>query len=72
MENCLSGMFDIYQRIFGIRIEKHDPPEGYVWSEGVDYYQVTDVADGQTAMKLIDQQNFNVAIRLHIDKTVMP
>jgi len=47
MEYCLAGMFDIYQRIFGIAIMKHDPPENYVWYQGVDYYQVTDTKTGE-------------------------
>ncbi|MCP4160058.1 MAG: Zn-dependent oligopeptidase [Deltaproteobacteria bacterium] len=42
MENCLNGMFTIYQKIFGISIVRKDPPGGYVWTEGIEYYEVFD------------------------------
>lgn len=39
-ERVLDGMFDIYQRIFGLRFEEVAPPA--VWADGVKLYAVLD------------------------------
>ncbi len=41
----LEGMFDIYQRIFGLRFEEVNPPA--VWAEGVQLYAVLDAQSGE-------------------------
>jgi thimet oligopeptidase len=44
LDNCVSGMFEIYQEIFGLRFEQIDP--GYAWFEGVTCWYVSDSATG--------------------------
>lgn len=39
-QHVLNGMFDVYQRIFGLRFEEVQPPA--VWAEGVKLYVVLD------------------------------
>ncbi|MCU0770802.1 MAG: Zn-dependent oligopeptidase [Verrucomicrobia bacterium] len=41
----LRGMFDIYQRMFGLRFEEVQPPS--VWSDGVRLYAVLDAQSGE-------------------------
>ncbi len=42
LDNCIAGMFEIYQEIFGLKFEQIDP--GYTWFEGVTCWYVTDAA----------------------------
>jgi len=44
LDNCLTGMFDIYQEIFGLDFEQIDP--GYTWFDGVTCWYVSDAATG--------------------------
>jgi thimet oligopeptidase len=41
-QNCLSGMFAIYQRIFGLKFQAITPP--YKWVDGLQLYAVSDAA----------------------------
>lgn len=44
-QSVLKGMFDIYQRIFGLRFEEVQPPS--VWADGVRLYVVLDAQSGE-------------------------
>lgn len=44
LDNCVDGMFDIYQEIFGLKFEQIDP--GYTWYEDVTCWYVSDSATG--------------------------
>jgi thimet oligopeptidase len=44
-QQCLDGMFAIYQRIFGLRFQRVTPP--YEWVEGLQLYAVSDAASGE-------------------------
>ena len=45
LERCLTGMFDIYQRIFGLRFTQLANPDP--WAPGVTLYAVEDAASGE-------------------------
>ena len=44
-EKVLSGMFDVYQRIFGLSISPIDAP--YKWTESLELYVVSDAESGE-------------------------
>lgn len=44
-ERTLRGIFDIYQRIFGIVIERKDPPTE-LWADDIRYYEIYEESDG--------------------------
>ncbi len=44
-QRVLEGMFNVYQRIFGLRFEEVESPE--VWAEGVKLYAVLDADSGE-------------------------
>ncbi len=44
-QRCLEGMFDIYQRIFGLKFERVTPP--YKWVDDLQLYSVSDAASGE-------------------------
>lgn len=44
-ENCLAGMFNVYQTIFGLRFERVEPPSK--WCEGLELYAVSDAETGE-------------------------
>jgi thimet oligopeptidase len=45
MERCLTGMFEVYQRIFGLKFEQIENPAP--WFENVTLWVVTDAASGE-------------------------
>ena len=44
-QHALEGMFTIYQRIFGLKIERVEPP--YKWIDDLQLYAVSDAATGE-------------------------
>jgi thimet oligopeptidase len=44
-QRCLDGMFTIYQRIFGLKFQRVDPP--YKWVDDLQLYSVSDAATGE-------------------------
>jgi thimet oligopeptidase len=44
-DKTLTGMFDIYQRIFGLKFNRVEPPEQ--WCEGLQLFAVSDVVTGE-------------------------
>ena len=44
-QRCLDGMFAIYQRIFGLKFQRVDPP--YKWVDDLQLYSVSDASTGE-------------------------
>ena len=47
VESVMSGMFDLVEKIFGIRVVEIKDPKPETWHESVEYYEVTDAASGR-------------------------
>jgi thimet oligopeptidase len=45
MEPTLKGMFDVYQKIFGLKFEQVEPPDQ--WAEGLQLWAVSDAKTGE-------------------------
>lgn len=45
LDRCLAGMFDVYESLFGLRIDQIDNPQP--WAEGVGLYAISDSRTGE-------------------------